>query len=160
MVLLLDVIQKSHTSLSQLAPFPTCNSHQTTSLLTATWPRKGSGAKCEKCPENSFAEKLWLRGVHKMSTGQQGTCRFHLPHQLHLRRRSSGQSNRTVDSLFNLAVCSLRQHVSKSLLNCAGHAKVCTINGFIAHFTQWSITSIFTRLMRLNDMIYLESRQF
>ena len=35
---------------------PNCNSHKTASLLTATWPRKGSGAKCEKCPENSFAE--------------------------------------------------------------------------------------------------------
>ena len=33
-----------------------CKSHQTTSLLPATWPRKGSGAKCEKCPENFFAE--------------------------------------------------------------------------------------------------------
>ena len=33
---------------------PTCNSHKIASLLTATWPRKGSGAKCKKCPENSF----------------------------------------------------------------------------------------------------------
>ena len=80
-----------------------------------------------------------------MSTGQQGTCRFHLPQQLHLRRRSSGQSNRTVDSLFNLVICSVQQHVLKSLFNLASHAKVCTIHGFIAHFTQWSITSMFTR---------------
>ena len=59
MVLLLDAIKKSETrdvslTSGSFLQVPNCNSHKKASLLTATCPRKGSGAKCEKCPENSF----------------------------------------------------------------------------------------------------------
>ena len=124
---------------------PNCNSHEIASLSTATWPRKGSGAKCEKCPENSFTENYDSKECEQCPQGSKAPA------------GSISHSSCICDvgvlyqSNGRLTLCSTWQFVQCNCMfpnlffNPAGYAKVCTISGLIAYFTQWSITSMFRR---------------
>ena len=89
--------------------------------------------------------KLWLHGLQTMSTGQQGTCRFHLPQQLHLRRWGAAQVEWNVDSLFNLTFCSL-QHVPKAFCSVIKPKVVIT---FLHYLLKLGKNPIFPRTVSL-----------